>query len=111
MRRVLRVMVWLSTSRQAGCHDCWMGTDATRTDAMTPADRRALQEVAAALGAQHVADIGVITEGLMNRNWRVTTSAGTYAATHITDVDVYAARDQHRPLQRWTHSVCPYRHQ
>jgi Ser/Thr protein kinase RdoA (MazF antagonist) len=38
----------------------------------------------------------VVTEGLMNRNWRVTTVTGVWAVKQVLDVDAAAARRQHR---------------
>jgi Phosphotransferase enzyme family len=38
----------------------------------------------------------VVTEGLMNRNGRVTTVTGVWAVKQVLDVDAAAARRQHR---------------
>ncbi|WP_432832953.1 phosphotransferase [Dactylosporangium sp. CA-092794] len=40
--------------------------------------------------------VAVITEGLMNRNWRVTTAAGVWAVKQLLDVGPEVARQQYR---------------
>ena len=56
----------------------------------------ALQQVADAFGLGAVTRVEVVTEGLMNRNWRVTTVTGVWAVKQVLDVDAAAARRQHR---------------
>jgi homoserine kinase type II len=56
----------------------------------------ALQQVADAFGLGVVTRVEVVTEGLMNRNWRVTTVTGVWAVKQVLDVDAAAARRQHR---------------
>ena len=55
----------------------------------------ALAAVAGAFGLGAVQDVSVIADGLMNRNWRVTTPVGRFAVKQILDVDATAARRQH----------------
>jgi Ser/Thr protein kinase RdoA (MazF antagonist) len=56
----------------------------------------ALQEVADAFELGAVTRVQVVPEGLMNRNWRVTTVTGARAVKQVLDVDAAAARRQHR---------------
>lgn len=54
-----------------------------------------LDRVAAAFGLGPVTSASTIAEGLMNRNWRVTTVRGGFAVKQVIDVDAAAARRQH----------------
>ena len=56
----------------------------------------ALPKVAAAFGLGTVTRVEIIAEGLMNRNWRMTTPTGVWAVKQILDVSPEAARRQHR---------------
>lgn len=55
-----------------------------------------LQQVTDAFQLGPITRTGVVTEGLMNRNWRVTTTTGTWAVKQVLDVDAAATRRQHR---------------
>jgi homoserine kinase type II len=56
----------------------------------------ALQQIADAFGLGAVTRVQVVPEGLMNRNWLVTTMTGAWAVKQVLDVDAAAARRQHR---------------
>lgn len=55
-----------------------------------------LHQVADAFHLGTVLSAAVVTEGLMNRNWRVTTTTGSWAVKQVLDIDAAAARRQHR---------------
>ncbi|GIM90167.1 phosphotransferase [Paractinoplanes toevensis] len=55
-----------------------------------------LHQVVDAFRIGPVVRVDVVTEGLMNRNWRVTTTLGEWAVKQVLDVDATAARRQHR---------------
>jgi homoserine kinase type II len=54
-----------------------------------------LNRVTVAFGLGPVMSAGTIAEGLMNRNWRITTGSGQFAVKQVIDVDAAAARRQH----------------
>jgi Ser/Thr protein kinase RdoA (MazF antagonist) len=57
-----------------------------------------LTAVASRFGLGDVIACAPITEGLMNPNWRLTTTAGTFAVKQLRDVTPAAARRQHAVL-------------
>lgn len=59
-------------------------------------DELLLNRVALAFGLGAVTSADTIVEGLMNRNWRITTGGGgAFAVKQVIDVDAAAARRQH----------------
>jgi homoserine kinase type II len=70
-------------------------------------DRRLVAEVIAGFGLGHVSDVRRLTDGLMNRNWRVATSAGVVAVKQILDIDAERARRQHRAVAELAASGFP----
>lgn len=67
------------------------------TDGM--ADSEALAAVATAFELGAVRRTRVVTEGLMNRNWRVETVTGTWAVKQVLDVDAATARRQYAAVE------------
>lgn len=59
------------------------------------AERDLVAEVAAWFGLGAVMDVRPVAEGLMNRNWRVTTQSGVVAVKQVLDIGADAARRQH----------------
>ncbi|HCU96829.1 MAG TPA: hypothetical protein DHU96_30590 [Actinobacteria bacterium] len=59
-----------------------------------------MAQVAAWFGLGTVIDVRPLAEGLMNRNWRVTTPTCVAAVRQVLDSDADQARRQHAPSPR-----------
>jgi Ser/Thr protein kinase RdoA (MazF antagonist) len=88
--------VWLAVASRCGWYQWAMRSHpANAAGASTPSPST-LHQVADAFRLGPVVRADVVTEGLMNRNWRVTTTLGDWAIKQVLDVDAAAARRQHR---------------
>lgn len=63
--------------------------------AQDTSDHAILAEVAAEFDLGRVDDWSVVTEGLLNRNWKITVSGASYAVKQVLDVTAEQARQQH----------------
>jgi homoserine kinase type II len=59
------------------------------------AEQDLVGQVAAWFGLGEVTGVARVAEGLMNRNWRVATMAGTVAVKQVADAGAEAVREQH----------------
>ncbi len=59
-----------------------------------------MREVAGAFGLGEVRAVEYLPNGMMNRNWRVETSSGTYAIKQLRDVEPDPARRQHDTIDQ-----------
>ncbi|MBM7787061.1 phosphotransferase [Tenggerimyces flavus] len=59
-----------------------------------------MREVAGAFGLGDVLAVAYLPNGMMNRNWRVETSSGTYAIKQLRDVEPDPARRQHDTIDQ-----------
>lgn len=73
----------------------------------TAEDLSTLRRVAQEFQLGDLAGAQIVTEGLMNRNWRVVTAAGSFAVKQVRDVDPDAARRQHRAVAALAASGLP----
>jgi Ser/Thr protein kinase RdoA (MazF antagonist) len=81
--------------------------DASSNDDPTADEADLLRGVAAVFGLGEPITIRLLAEGLMNRNWQITTPAGRYAVKQLLDVGPNAARSQHRAIAALADSGIP----
>ncbi|MEV4416194.1 phosphotransferase [Catellatospora sp. NPDC049609] len=67
----------------------------TPDTAIPAGDAQTLHGVAAHFQLGEIIEVREITEGVMNRNWQVTTDTGRYAVKQVLDVSADKARRQH----------------
>ncbi|RSM64050.1 hypothetical protein DMB66_21295 [Actinoplanes sp. ATCC 53533] len=88
--------MWLAVAGQRGWYGLVMRSHSAHPAGAPTPNQSTLQQVADAFGLGLVVSADEVTEGLMNRNWRVTTTLGEWAIKQVLDVDAAAARRQHR---------------
>ncbi len=72
-----------------------MPTHSGHAETETATDQSALAEVAEAFGLGAAESVAVITEGLLNRNWRVAAGGAQYAVKQLVALTADQARRQH----------------